>query len=110
MEDILESIVGNIQDEYDHEEEEIRPVNGHTFLVDGAVPIDKVNRRLKIELPEGDYDTIAGLVAGMLGNIPEGDECPSVQIGPMTITVEQVEEQRITKLRIEKMEPMAEED
>ena len=107
MEDILESIVGNIQDEYDHEEEEIRPVNDRTFLVDGSVPVDEVNRRLKIALPEGDYDTIAGLVAGMLGNIPEEDECPSVQIGALTITVEQVEEQRITRLRVENMEPMA---
>ena len=55
----------------------------------------------------GDDDTIAGLVAGMLGNIPEEDECPSVQIGALTITVEQVEEQRITRLRVENMEPIA---
>ena len=42
----------------------------------------------------------------MLGNIPEEDECPSVQIGALTITV-QVEEQRITRLRVENMEPIA---
>lgn len=105
MEDILESIVGNIQDEYDHEEEDIREVNAHTFFVNGSAPVEDVSRKLGVELPEGDYDTIAGLVVGMLGNLPQEEECPRVQVGPLTFTVEQVEEQRITRLLVEKELP-----
>lgn len=105
MEDILESIVGNIQDEYDHEEEEIREINENTFLVSGITPVEDVSRRLGVELPEGDYDTIAGLVVGMLGNLPQEQECPQVRVGPLLFTVELVEEQRITRLLVEKDPP-----
>lgn len=104
MEDILESIVGNIQDEYDHEEEAIRAINDHTFLVDGSAPADEVSRRLGVALPQGDYDTIAGLVTQALGSIPREEECPSVTVGNLTLTVEQVEESRITRLLVEKHE------
>ncbi len=72
MEDLLESIVGNIQDEYDNEEEEIQQVNENEFTVEGTTPIDEVSDLLDTELPEGDYDTIAGLVVETL----EGSRFP----------------------------------
>lgn len=102
MEDILESIVGNIQDEYDHEEEEIRKINANTYLVSGTAPVEDVGKAVGVTLPEGDYDTIAGMVVAMLGNLVQEEAYPQVRVGPLLFTVEQVEEQRITHLLVEK--------
>ena len=101
MEDLLESIVGDIQDEYDHEEEEIHRVDDHKYTVDGGTSIDEISDLVGVELPEGDYDTIAGLVVEMLGRIPKPGEHPSVQIENLTLTVQEVEERRIAKILIE---------
>ena len=100
MEDLLESIVGNIQDEYDHEEEEIQQVSENEFTVEGTTPIDEVSDLLHIDLPEGDYDTLAGLVVEMLGRIPHPDEHPVVVWENITFTVEEVEDRRVAKVHI----------
>ena len=102
MEDLVESIVGNIQDEYDNEEEEIHKVAENKFTVDGATPIDEIEDLVGVKLPETDYDTIAGLMMEYLGRVPTPDEHPSVQIPPLTLTVVTVEERRIAKISIEK--------
>ena len=102
MEDLIESIVGNIQDEYDNEEEEIHKVAENKFTVDGATPIDEIEDLVGVKLPETDYDTIAGLMMEYLGRVPTPDEHPSVQIPPLTLTVVTVEERRIAKISIEK--------
>ena len=103
MEDLLEAIVGNIQDEYDHEEEEIQKVSDNTFTVDGSTSIDEISDLVGIDLPEGDYDTIAGLVVEILGRIPKPDEHPSVTVRNLTMTVEEVEDRRISQILIEKL-------
>lgn len=100
MEDLIESIVGNIQDEYDNEDEEISQVSDNCFTVDGTTPIDEVSDLIGVELPEGEYDTIAGFVLDNLGRIPKNGEHPEVSFGPATFTVEQVEEQRIAKVLV----------
>lgn len=102
LEDLLESIVGNIQDEYDHEEEEIHKVSDNKFTVDGVTSIDEVSELVGFDLPEGDYDTIAGLVVETLGRIPKPNEHPSIQIRNLTLTVQEVEERRISKILVEK--------
>ncbi len=100
MEDILESIVGNIQDEYDNEEEEYSQVGDNTYTVDGTMPIDEVSDLIDVELPEGDYDTIAGLLVSELGYIPKKNDHPTVTLGRVSMTVEQVEERRISRVLI----------
>ncbi len=100
LEDLLESIVGNIQDEYDNETEEIHKVNDHTYTVDGFTNIDEVSELIEYELPEGDYDTIAGFVMERLGYIPHPGEHPVVTQGPFTFTVQEVEDKRISKILI----------
>lgn len=75
MEDILESIVGNICDEYDGEEEQsITKINDSTFTFDGFADIDDVSKALGIQIPDGDYDTIAGFVITLLGYLPSEDD------------------------------------
>lgn len=102
LEDLVESIVGNIQDEYDHEEEEIHRMSETEFTVDGTTSIDEISGLTDTELPEGDYDTIAGLVTEQLGIIPKENEHPQIEINGLTITVLEVEDQRLSKLLIVK--------
>ena len=102
MEDLLESIVGNIQDEYDDEEQEIFRVSENAFTVDGSTSIDEISDLLQVHLPEGDYDTIAGLVVELLGKIPKPGERPSVTLKSLTFTVEEVEDRRVSKILIVK--------
>ena len=109
LEDLVESIVGNIQDEYDNEEEEIHQVSETAFTVDGNTSIDEISDLTGVELPEGDYDTLAGLVTQLLGRIPGENERPQVQIGRLTVTVLQVADQRLAKLLVIK-EPIQEEE
>ncbi len=108
LEDLIESIVGNIQDEYDKEEEEIHRVSDTEFTVDGASSIDEISDLTGRELPEGDYDTVAGLVTELLGRIPKEDEHPQVTVAGLTITVLEVEDQRLSRLLIVKEPPQEE--
>lgn len=103
MEDLLESIVGNIQDEYDNEEEEIHKEADNKFTVDGGTSIDEISDLVGVDIPEGDYDTIAGFVVEILGRIPKPNENPSVTIKNLTLTVQEVEDRRISKILIIKM-------
>lgn len=100
MEDLVESIVGNIQDEYDNEEEEILKEDDNTFTVDGLATIYEISDLIDIDLPEGDYDTIAGLIVEKLGRIPSEDEHPSITIDDFTFTVKEVSDKRISKVLI----------
>lgn len=102
MEDLLESIVGNMQDEYDQEEEEYQKVSDHVFMLDGSMSLEDVEELLGTNVgPEEDYDTISGLITDVLDRIPSRDEHPSVRIGNVEFTVLMTEERRIAKLRAE---------
>ena len=101
MEDLLESIVGNIQDEYDDEEEEISTINETTFTIDGTTDIDEVTEITGIKMPAGDYDTLGGFIISRLGYIPADGETPEVTFENIHLTVQQVEDHRIGKIRVE---------
>ena len=74
MEDILESIVGNICDEYDEEEQSgVTKIDEKTFIFDGFTDIEEVSSVLGVKLPSGDYDTVAGFVISLLGYLPKED-------------------------------------
>jgi CBS domain containing-hemolysin-like protein len=78
LEDIVEEIVGEIEDEYDEEPPEpIKTIDGHTIECDGRLPIDDLNDALDIEVPEDEsYDTVSGFVSAELGHIAaEGESC-----------------------------------
>lgn len=111
MEDLIESIVGSIQDEYDNEEEEISRVSENIFTVDGSTAIDEISELIDEELPEGDYDTIAGFLVEQLGRIPLQGEHPVVEFGCATFTVQEIEDRRISQVHIERHpERIVEED
>ncbi len=101
MEDLLESIVGNIQDEYDEDEQdEIEKVNDEHYIVDGATLIEDVSDLIGIHLDDSENDTIGGLVMDKLGRVPAEGENASVKIGNVTLTVKSMDDQSIDKIDI----------
>jgi putative hemolysin len=99
MEDLLESIVGDIQDEYDHEEDEYSRIDESTFNIEGTTPLEDVSELLGVELPLGEYDTLGGMIIDRLGRIPHPGEHPSIEVNGVVFTVETVDERRIDKIK-----------
>jgi len=100
LEDLLEELVGEIEDEYDVRESLITQVDQDLFMVDGRAEIDAVEDALGLDLPEGDYNTMAGMVLVALGRIPEpGDEAV---VGPLELRVVSASATRVGKVRVRK--------
>lgn len=108
MEDLLESIVGSIQDEYDHEEEEVKQTGDNTFEVDGSMAIEEVGELLGVDFPEGDYETLAGFLIDQLGRIPTEEEHATVLFETVELTVLKMDERRIELVHIIKKDPIQE--
>lgn len=99
MEDLIESVMGNIQDEYDNETNEIEKIDNDNFDFEGTVLLDDISDLLGIDFPEDkDYDTLSGLIMDILGRIPEENEKPVCVYENVEFTVESVEEHRIAKV------------
>jgi magnesium and cobalt exporter, CNNM family len=98
LEDLIEEIVGEIEDEFDVPEETIEQVDDDTWRFDGRFPIDEFNERFGTELPDEDYHTVAGFVFGQLGRAPEpGDD---VSYDGLRFDVLEVEGNRIERLAV----------
>ena len=75
LEDLLEEIVGEIEDEFDVAEEQIEQIDEDTYRIDGMFPIDEFNERFGTDLPDEDFHTVGGFVFGQLGRAPQpGDD------------------------------------
>ena len=98
LEDCLEELVGEIGDEHDDDDVSIqRQLNGD-FLVAGVTTISKVNAILESEISDEEYDTVGGLVFGVLGHVPEVGEC--IVENKLKFRVEQLDGRRIQTVRI----------
>jgi len=96
LEDLLEEIVGEIEDEFDLPDESIEQVDEDTVRIDGTFSIDDFNEHFKSDLPDEDYHTVAGFVFGLLGRAPKvGDE---VSHNGIRFDVVEVEGSRIDRL------------
>jgi CBS domain containing-hemolysin-like protein len=98
IEDLIEQIVGEIQDEYDTGDPSIQPVSEDEFIVDARVPIEDINDLLDIELRSDDAERIGGLIYERLGRVPRVGDV--VDLGEATATVLAVKGVRALKLRI----------
>lgn len=99
LEDLLEEIVGDIRDEYDEdEEEELVKVGEREYLVEGSMKLDDLNDDLELKLESEDYDSIGGLVIGLLDHLPEEGE--EVTCDGIRLVVDQVDKNRIDKVRL----------
>lgn len=108
MEDILEEIVGDIYDEYDEIEEEYEKIDDKTYIISGSMPIYDVNKILKSNIPEGDYDTLSGYLQEELGRIPNEEENPIIETKELTFKIEEYEDKRILKVKVCKNEEIQE--
>jgi putative hemolysin len=98
LEDLLEELVGEITDEYDQEEPELEKVGDLLYRVSGKASIDDVNELLEAELPDEEWDTVAGLVLDLFGRIPKNGE--GVEFEGLRFTAEEVQGRRISKVLI----------
>lgn len=98
MEDILEEIVGEIQDEHDEEADKVIELSDGSALVDGSTTIKEVNERLNLDLPEDVDTTIGGFVMTIMGRIPKEKE--SIARDDINFTVERIIGRRVARIRV----------
>jgi CBS domain containing-hemolysin-like protein len=99
LEDLLEEIVGEIFDEYDREEPNIEPAGKNRYRVNARLPVDELNELLEVELPNSEWDTVGGLMMGVLGRLPlQGQQ---VEFEGIRFTAERVHGRRIAKVLVE---------
>lgn len=110
MEDLLEEIVGSIYDEYDPPEEEFEQLAENLWRVDGSMPLDTLAELLEIELPIDEFDTLGGLVFGQLNCIPTDGSHPEVEAYGLKIVVDEIEDRRIGKTLVSKIEQQTDEE
>ena len=109
IEDLLEEIVGSLYDEYDEADIEIEQLGEGEWRIDGSMRLDEISRRLDLALPEEEYDTIGGLVFGMLNEVPTVGATVELPVSGISIRVESVEERRVDKVILQYTPPQEEE-
>jgi CBS domain containing-hemolysin-like protein len=99
FESILEELVGEIQDEFDHEEAQIRALSAsNTFRISGLTPIHDIEEKFGIKIDRDEVSTFSGLITGEMGRIPKRGE--TLSVAGMQITVDHVNERRVISARV----------
>ncbi|MBC1307477.1 hemolysin family protein [Listeria booriae] len=106
VEDLLEEIVGEIDDEYDAITDEVKMLDARTFIVEGGMAIDDFNERFHVTLPDKGIDTIAGFVLTQIKTIPEDDDEVILEYEQFTFIVTEMKDSRIIAMRVEINEEM----
>jgi CBS domain containing-hemolysin-like protein len=109
LEDLLEEIVGEINDEFDEVEAEIVPPPEGDVLIDAGLLISDVNDRLGLRISDEEFDTLGGFVFGTLGRVPEVGDAVAVagEEGEMELRVEALDERRVSRVRLMRPVPAA---
>src|SRR5213594_4918908 len=105
LENVLEELVGDIQDEFDSEKEEFRKINANEFTVDGALGLYELNELAKLDLESADVSTIGGYVTHLLGHLPKTGE--QVKIDGYLVTVSEADNRRVKQLHFKKLSDAA---
>ena len=103
MEDILEVIVGNIQDEYDNDEPFIQKLDQDTYLISGLAPLDQVEEELGTEFGETECETLNGYLISKLDKIPDEDEHSQIQEGGYLFQIEKVANKMIERVKVHRI-------
>ncbi len=99
LEDLIEEIVGEIRDEYDADElNDIQKISEREYSIDASIRLDDLNDALELDLQSEDYDSLGGLIIGLLERLPEAGE--TVQDDTYTFTVESIDKNRIERIRL----------
>jgi CBS domain containing-hemolysin-like protein len=105
LEDLLEELVGEITDEFDDEAPNVEQLPNGDVLVNATLNVDDVNEELDLELPEGNYDSLGGLVFELLGRVPVAGDSVEVAESGVRIIVERLDGRRVVRVRLVRMEP-----
>jgi CBS domain containing-hemolysin-like protein len=106
IEDLVEEIVGDIQDEYDHEEKLYEQINENEYVFDAKISIYDFNELMDMNLDDSDYETLGGFVYAQLGKIPNAGD--TIEFEKLKITVLATRGRRITKIRVERIPEQSE--
>lgn len=98
LEDLIEELVGEISDEFDNDEADVERIAPNEYLIVASKSLDELNQQLRIELPEGEWDTVGGLFLSLLGHLPEESE--QVELDNYLLTAEEVSNRRIGSVRL----------
>ncbi len=101
IEDILEEIVGEIVDEYDREEALVEELAEDAWRLDARLPVDELNALLGTDLPDAEWDSVGGLLFGLLGHVPDQGE--QVEVEGIRLTAERVQDRRIAKVLVRRL-------
>ncbi|MDP8986996.1 MAG: hemolysin family protein, partial [Actinomycetota bacterium] len=101
LEDLIEELVGEIVDEFDVEDPLLEPLPGGDVRVAARMPLDELNELLHVSLPEGDWDTVGGLVFNLLGHVPSEGE--AVRVDAHVLRAERVQGRRIGRVRVSRV-------
>lgn len=100
MEDIIEEIMGNIQDVYDEEDPLLEKLSEYTYLVDGFYSLNDLNSKLGLKIDNDEFDTVSGFVIDLLGRIPEENEKLQVNYKNLSFQILSVKEKCIDKIKM----------
>ena len=102
MEDIIEEVMGDIDDEYDEEETEIVKVDENTYMIDGNTDLDDINDELGLELVSENSETLGGFIIELLGDLPDEEEKEDkvIEYENLVFKIESVKDRRIEKVKL----------
>lgn len=100
MEDLVEEVMGDIEDEYDPISFKIKKIDDSTYLIDGMTTIDELNLKLDLDLYSENYDTISGFLIDHLGSIPQENEDRTIEIDNLVFKIQSVRHKRIDKIKL----------
>jgi CBS domain containing-hemolysin-like protein len=101
IEDLIEEVFGEIEDEYDTEDERLLPLQDDWVLVDGRLEIEELEEHLNVELPRNNFESVAGFIIHLIGRVPEKGEV--ITHPGLEIIIEEADERKIEKVKIRKM-------
>lgn len=101
IEDLIEEIMGEIEDEYDEEISTIKKIDSNIFMVDGLIPLDEFNEKFHTNIEANNYDTIGGFVIDKLGRIPSSaDNEHNVEHDNLVLKIDEIKEKRINRIKV----------
>lgn len=100
MEDIIEEVMGDIDDEYDQEDHVIKQIGDNEYIIDGNVDLDDLNEELGLELESESSETISGFLIDILGDLPEENSKKTVEFENLLFLIIKVKERRIEKIKL----------
>ena len=100
IEDLVEEVMGDIEDEYDKKGPQIKKLDDNTYLIDGLVTIDQINDKLDTDIDSENYDTISGFLIDELGYIPSEGDTKKIEYKNLVFELVSIKEKRIDKLKL----------